>query len=240
MQPPPIWITYTLALLYLMQIARRGELGVRLLAARAGRLKAPNLRRRTFNAWIISTMLVASICVLDPAVLPNWEPVIGGMRAQIVTVLVVLLIGYEPLLRSAQFHDVRRLIIIAEQSTDPEIIANAGRLLEVHELYDFAIEAYERAIGLSPDPTDEYVSIAVLYGTLSRFADAERAARQAISLAPESSAAHLYLGMAVYMQDRYHEASGILNKAISWGGLPDSLERIGRSALERIENEHDR
>lgn len=226
MQPPSMWITSSLALLYLIQIVR--HLG------RVVHFGGDTPWSKVLNAWSIVVIVPVAICTMDPAELPKWAPFIEWMRAHAISVISVLLMASEPLLRGGQFLNIQRLVILGENSNDPKVVAEAASQLELHEVHDLAVEAHERAIDLRPDLADEHVHVAALYGILRRFKDAERAARRAISLAPESPSAHFYLGMAALEQRRLPEANAILKKAVSLG-LPDVQAGIAQSVLRRGE-----
>ncbi len=91
--------------------------------------------------------------------------------------------------------------------------ANAGAALGELERADEALAELERAAHLDPLSHSLASNLGVTLRELGRLAEAERAFRSALELAPDFVFGHYNLANAVYLQGRHQEAVGLFEKA---------------------------
>ncbi len=87
-----------------------------------------------------------------------------------------------------------------------EVHYNLGLMFQEYEMYDQAIESYERAIEINPDFTSAYDNLGVVYAKKGRFGEAIQNFEKAITLDPHFPSPHNNLGATYGEQGRYDEA----------------------------------
>jgi tetratricopeptide (TPR) repeat protein len=90
-----------------------------------------------------------------------------------------------------------------------------------------AIATYHRAMKAQPDYYGNYLSLGNLYWYRSEFRQAEELYRHVTAIAPDLSAGHVDLGLALMEQGRFQEAEGSLLRALRLRRSPIVLMNIG-------------
>ncbi len=103
-----------------------------------------------------------------------------------------------------------------------ELWHRLGGILYQLDKTDSAIEALEKAVGLSPDASTMASDLGGLYLSLGRFDDAERAFVTALRIAPASPGARYNLSIALYSQGRVAESISHLTRLVA--AQPDFAE----------------
>ena len=213
MSPPSLLLLTPLAVVYLFQTVRLGNLGL-------------STRRRvgvdSLNYWTWLFFLPILLAALSPQALPDMEPIIRWTRTHLVAIVVTMLIVGEILYRIAVTAGIVRLTQIVETTQNPNELKEATEALEALGLFDTVIAGLDRLTAMVPDPSKVYSALASLYGIQRRFLRAEEAARRAIALDPTNPFGHYYLGMAAIEFGRADEAAECFSKARQFGlALPD-------------------
>jgi tetratricopeptide (TPR) repeat protein len=113
------------------------------------------------------------------------------------------------------------------------LLLTAGYQDQTAGRFDSAEARLRRAAGLQPDRIQPPLALASLFLATSSWAEAERAARAALSLDARSTDALRALAFALFRQDRNREARQVLEELLSLGDDPQArglLARIDQTA----------
>jgi len=107
---------------------------------------------------------------------------------------------------------------LVADSTYPYLWINLGWTCMHLNLYDRAVEAYERAIQLDPVDMESYVFLGQLYEGRERAKEAEELYRRGLSYRPADLRVILALESLLYRQGRLDEATSLLKGSLHAGG----------------------
>jgi len=137
-------------------------------------------------------------------------------------------------LKEGKFQQALESLTIAqnEQPQNPRIRNFRGiALSQLGEISDAEAE-YREAIRLDPHFADAWRNLGFLLWTQHRLEDSRQALEQAISLAPNDSFAHYYLGHVDLEAQRYAEAFRELKlSGVPWPADPDFLLQAARGQI---------
>src|SRR5678816_3614541 len=86
--------------------------------------------------------------------------------------------------------------------------------------FELAESLFLRAIDTDPLRVDSYVGVGMLYRSMNRLADAERALRKAIELIPQGAQTRYVLALVLAQQGRDGEAVAVaMEEPTQWGRL---------------------
>jgi tetratricopeptide (TPR) repeat protein len=214
MTPPPLYILIALACVYLSQTVRLGNLSLSTKSL---------IDRGWLDYWTYLFFAPVILAMLDVKNVPPLEPAIVWTRQHFLSVVVVLLILAEVMVRYAVMTTVARLASIAESSSNREELNQAIDALCVLGVHDMAIVGLNTYIRLFPDDSRALSNLASLHGIQRRYFKAEEIARKAIAADPANFFGYYYLGMATMELGRNDEAHENFQKARDLGmNLPDA------------------
>lgn len=95
--------------------------------------------------------------------------------------------------------------------------------------HEAAVEPMEKAVALDPTSGEMHANLAAVFGKLKRWADCERAAREAVRLNDTHAAGWANLGNCFRDQGKYPEAETALRRALELN--PDDPDAAGNFAL---------
>ena len=223
-EPPSLVLLTLLALVYLSQTVRLGNVAVKT----KGRVGASAL-----NHWTYLFFVPIIVATLNPDAIPSLVNVILLVRAHFLAIIVTMLTVAEMFMRLAVMNGIARLAGIVEDSHDPDELKAATDALCVLGLYDLALFGLKRLATSDSDPSSVYSHIASLYGIQRQFQRAEEAALRAVAINPENAFGHYYLGLALNELGRADEAASCIQTARDLG-VPISYSRFPRESPNQI------
>ncbi|MCP4626443.1 MAG: tetratricopeptide repeat protein [bacterium] len=109
-------------------------------------------------------------------------------------------------------------------------------LLKKENLYELAIEAYQKTVGLDPENYNYWARLGNEYFSVEHFSEAEQACRKSIELKSENLFPWLLLGLSLTCQKNFDEAENTFLRAAKldsksfapWAGLGNLFYQQGR------------
>jgi Flp pilus assembly protein TadD len=212
--PPSLLILTPLAIVYLLQTVRLGNLSMATKQLVGG---------GSLNHWTHLFFIPVVVAALNAQAFPALDQLIFWTRTHFLAVTVCMLVVAEVFLRGAVINGISRLARTVENSRSVKELQAATDALVVLGLYDMGIVGLNRIAEIAPESSRNHSHLASLYGIQRRFVRAEEAARRAVTIDPNNKFGHYYLGMAVHELGRTDEAAKCFEKARELGlTMPDT------------------